>query len=283
MKKLKQIISQIQTNESYTTEEYKSLVWQYICYSPKMPARLQQQQLLDQSEKQTLKVTDPHFAKGELNFNTFKWGKGKKRVLITHGWGSKGIDFSDIITELISNDDFEIITFDAPGNGSSEGELSNLLLFVQAVKAVINHYGEPNILIGHSLGAMANALALKEMQIKVSVLISLTPLIKLKENFEMSMNAIGISRAAQTNFLESFEQMFGVPASKFEMSTCYDDKNQTTHWLGYDVNDQILPNSYLREFLASNPAIASKNYEDAGHYLIIKSPIVISDLVEIAI
>lgn len=281
MKTLKHIISQIQSSENESSPEFKSLLWKYICYSPKMAAHLQQQQLLDLSEIHTLKVNDPHFAKGDLNFNTFKWGKGKHKILLTHGWGSKAIDFSDIITSLSQNEDFEIIAFDAPGSGSSEGELSNLLLFVQAIKAIVTHYGQPNILIGHSLGALANIIAMKDLQIKPSVLISLTPLLKLKENFEASMNAVGISPSAQADFLNSFAEKFGVAASHFELVNWYGSNGQTIHWVGYDVNDKVLPFSYLQAFLEANSEISSKNYEDTGHERIIKFPAVIEDIFRI--
>ena len=200
MKKLRQTIAEIQSLDPDSSNQIEPLLWQYICYSPKMPVRLQQQQLVDQAKKSVLKVTDEYFAKKELSFNTFRWGNGRFKVLLTHGWGSKAIDFSEIIVALTAIEDLEIISFDAPGNGSSEGELSNLLLYIQAVKAVVQYYGKPDIVVGHSLGAMANLVALGEMEIKPSLLVSLTPLIRLKENFEFSMAAIGISQLEQANF-----------------------------------------------------------------------------------
>ena len=109
-----------------------------------MPVRLQQEQLLNEAEKFSLRVSDDYFAKKDLLFNGFKWGNGSRKVLITHGWGSKAADFSEIITGLKRVNDLEIIAFDAPGNGSSEGELSNLLLFSEAVKAIILNYGKPD-------------------------------------------------------------------------------------------------------------------------------------------
>jgi hypothetical protein len=79
------------------------MLWQLICYSPKMSPRLQQQQLLDEAQKFTLPVDDPHFAKSVLNFNGFIWGDGSKKVLISHGWGSKAIDFDEVIYRVKSN------------------------------------------------------------------------------------------------------------------------------------------------------------------------------------
>ncbi len=279
MKKLRQIIAQIKTTTS-ATDEFAELIWQLICYSPKMPVRLQQEQHLNEAEKFSLAIKDEHFEKKELTFNGFKWGTGSKKLLITHGWGSKAADFTEMITALRTISDLEIIAFDAPGNGSSEGELSNLLLYVQAVRAIASEYGNPDILIGHSLGAIANVIALKELGYTPSLLISIAPLIRLKENFEYSMNMVGIMQPDQDKFLESFENKFNNPASFYNLNDWYSFDTQFKHLLAYDPNDQVSTYSYLEEFLNANRSIISQKYDDVGHERIIKSPQVINDLVE---
>jgi pimeloyl-ACP methyl ester carboxylesterase len=281
MKKLRQIITQIKTDTTATPDEFNDMLWQLICYSPKMPLRLQQEQLLNDAEKFSLKVKDEHFAKMELIFQGFKWGNGTRKVLITHGWGSKAADFIDIITALRGIDDLEIIAFDAPGNGSSEGELSNLLLYIRAIKAIISDYGKPDIMIGHSLGAMANIIALKETMITPSLLISLTPLIRLKENFEGSMTAVDTPQIAQDRFLKSFEDKFNMPASYYNLNDWYPFDAKLKHWLAYDENDVISTYNYIKEFLDKYPFIASRNYDGVGHERILKSPELINDLVEL--
>ena len=281
MKQLRQIINDIKALSPESTNKLENLLWPYICYSPKMPLRLAQEQLLQSAETLSLTVNDEYFAGKELRFNTFKWGNGKRKLLLTHGWGSKAIDFSELITALAENEDLEIIAFDAPGNGSSEGELSNLLLFKQAVKAIVSHYGTPDVVIGHSLGAMANIIALREMRITPSLLISMAPLVRLKEKFEASMDVLNIPQVSQTAFLESFNTKFGVPACHFILENWYEFDVQLNHWVIYDSNDAISPYSYLKEFLDNHQFIKAKNYEGTGHDKIIKSPIIIADLVEI--
>jgi hypothetical protein len=281
MKKLRQIVNEIKALSPGQPAELGALLWPYICYSPKMPLRLAQEQLLEGAQKISLTVKDDYFADKELVFNTFKWGRGKHKLLLTHGWGSKAADFSELISALIAVDDIEIIAFDAPGNGSSEGELSNLLLFVQAVKAIVLHYGAPDIMIGHSLGAMANIIALRETKLTPSLLISLTPLVRLKENFEASMGTLNIPQASQIAFLESFEAKFGVPASHFTLDNWYEFDDQLNHWLFYDSADAISPYAYLKEFLANHSPIKVKDYKGVGHDKAIKSPVIISDVVEL--
>jgi pimeloyl-ACP methyl ester carboxylesterase len=279
MKKLKQIILQTQVLIKDQPEDLNSVLWQLICYPPKMPVRLLQEQLLNEATPFSLKVIDEYFANKELAFNGFKWGNGKHKVLITHGWGSKAADFSEIITALRQLKDIEIIAFDAPGNGRSEGELSNLLLFNLAIKAIISDYGKPDIVIGHSLGVMANIIALKETGLVPALLISLTPLVRLKENFEASMNVAGVPLQAQENFFKSFEKLFNKPASYYNLIEWYTFDGPLKHWLAYDKNDLTSPYKFLEEFLNVNPYIDSKNYSDAGHERILKSPEMINDLV----
>jgi hypothetical protein len=280
MKKLKQIIAQTKEVAAANASGFNNLVWQLICYSPKMAVRLQQEQLLNEAKHFSLTVSDDYFAKKELTFNGFKWGSGKHKILITHGWGSKAADFGDIITALREIDDVEIIAFDAPGNGSSEAELSNLLLFILAAEAIIETYGKPDVMIGHSLGAMANVMVIKEMGITPSLLVSLTPLVRLKENFEASMNAAGVQQQAQDEFLESFEELFGYPASWYNLNRQYLFDIEPNHWLAYDHADLVAPYTYLQGFLNANSSVNTKHYEGTGHERILKSPEMIADLVK---
>ena len=281
MKKLRQIINDVKTRIADTPDEFDDLLWQLICYSPKMPLRLQQEQLLNEAEKFTLTVKDEYFAKKELHFNGFKWGTGEKKVLITHGWGSKAADFSEIITALRGDDNLEIIAFDAPGCGSSEGELSNLLLFKEAVKAIAQSYGQPEVVIGHSLGGMANVVALSEMALTPSLLISITPLIRLKENFEASMSIVGVPQQAQAKFLDDFRDMYKIPASHYNLNDWYPFDAGLKHWLAYDKDDQVSTYNYMEEFLNNYPFIESREYPGAGHERILKSPQLISDIVDL--
>ncbi|SEP18255.1 alpha/beta hydrolase [Mucilaginibacter sp. OK283] len=280
MKKLKLLHRHILALENKEDVNLTDMLWQLICYSPKMSPRLQQQQLLDEAQKFTLPVDDPHFAKSVLNFNGFIWGNGSKKVLITHGWGSKAIDFDEVIAGLKAIDDIQIIAFDAPGNGSSEGELSNLILFAKAAEAVISRYGAPDVMIGHSLGAMANVIAINETNIKPALQISIAPLIKLKENFKATMNAAEVPVSAQEKFFESFRELFELDASYFDINTKH-ITGALKHWLAFDKEDKVSPYDYLQEFLTFNPDIVTHEYLGLGHERIVKDAGVVADIVEL--
>jgi pimeloyl-ACP methyl ester carboxylesterase len=281
MKKLKELFNQVKVLNGTNNQDITDLLWQLICYSPKMPLRLQQQQLLDEAKPFILQVDDPHFSGSILKFNGFIWGNGGCKVLITHGWGSKAADFADLITTLQTLDNLQIIAFDAPGNGSSEAELSNLLLFARATEAVMNTYGAPDVMIGHSLGAMANTMAINNTGNKPSLLVSIAPLVRLKENFIATMMFAGAPQAAQDHFFESFQSLFKTQASDFDLNELYEDDNAVKHWLAYDPEDKIAPYAYLQEFLTAHPAIITQQYEAVGHERIIKNTELIEVILEL--
>jgi pimeloyl-ACP methyl ester carboxylesterase len=280
MKNRKQIIAQILTLKDNPSPELDALIWKFICYPPKMPLRQHQEQLLAQAAQFSLTVNDPYFSQRELTFNGFTWGSGSRKIMITHGWGSKAADFSDVIIALLTLDDVQIISWDAPANGSSEGELSNLLLFVQAITAVIGKYGKPDILIGHSIGAMANVVALNQLEIIPALLVSITPLITMKENFAASMTAVGIPEVSQTTFLDSFEEKYGFKPDVFNMDDLYHFGPELNHWLAYDILDLVSPFSYMEHFLDSHPEINTLQCDGAGHDRIIKSEAMIGGLTD---
>jgi pimeloyl-ACP methyl ester carboxylesterase len=276
LKRLKQIVNELKLTQ---TDPDAALMREFIFYSPKMPLRLHQEQLIKASKQFSLKVFDTYFTNAELSINCFSWGSGKRKVLLTHGWASKALDFYELIVELLKIKDLEIIAFDAPGNGSSISEFSNLMLYADSVKSIALNYAQPNVLIGHSLGGMANVIALQELEITSDLLISIAPLIRLKENFEQSLDSVNIGAKHQDIFFSNFANEFPVSAGHFNLTNLYQLSPDLDHFLAFDPADHISPYAYLSEFLDKYPAIKSKSFEEVGHYKILKSLDVIGEIV----
>ena len=276
MKRLKGIVNEL----TQAAEPAQERIREFIFYSPKMPLRLHQQQLLSEAHAFTLPVRDDYFSGSEVEINCFSWGKGTNKLLLTHGWASKAADFYELIQELRSIDNLEIIAFDAPGNGSSISEFSNLMLYVESIKSISNFYAKPDVLIGHSLGGMANVLAIQNLDLTPRLLISIAPLIRLKENFEQSMQSVEIKPEARQLFFENFSKEFPVDAGYFNLQDRYELDENINHYLAYDPEDHISPLAYLEEFLTDHPAISAQAFEGVGHYKILKSVPVISEVLK---
>lgn len=260
----------LQVKQAQDHQELISALWNYISFPIRLPNRPHQQVLLEQAITFSMQAPDPYFAKKELTFNGYIWGNGTKKIYLTHGWSSKAADFTEIITALKELDDVQIIAFDALGNGSSEGELSNLMLYVKPLEAIIKTYGMPDVLIGHSLGVMANIVALKEFQAQPKLLISITPVVELEQNFTGMMNYAQVSAENQAAWFEAFHDYYKLPVNYFDMKSLYAVPASTKHMLFYDQNDELLPYGQLSEFLQQQPQLITKDFNGAGHYKILK-------------
>ena len=91
---------------------------------------------------------------------TWTWGKGPA-VLLVHGWGGHAGRLTPFVDSLLSAG-FSVVAFDAPGHGIARGRVSSLPEFVAAIRAVEAEHGPFRAVIGHSLGAAAAALAVRE-------------------------------------------------------------------------------------------------------------------------
>lgn len=280
MKVYKEIVAQAREMKSSSTAEQEAILWKLLCYAAKMPLRKNQEELISQATPIVLEAADTHFSGEILPFNAFKWGSGSKLILVTHGWSSKAADFTSLITALIALEEVTVIAFDAPGNGSSTGELSNLILFTEALQAIYRQFGNPDIVIGHSLGAMANMMSLEQADIKPELLISIAPVINLKALFNNMMEAVHVPGQVRENFFERFFERFNKPASAYDLTNYTLEAASKDHWIAYDDQDAVVNTDFLIEFLKLHPAIETTLFSGTGHEKLIRREELLQELMQ---
>lgn len=91
----------------------------------------------------------------------YEWSADGPSVLLVHGWGGCAAQFVAWIGPLLAAG-FRVIAYDAPGHGDSEGTLSSAPASGGTIKALAAHFGDFEMILAHSLGAIATALALAE-------------------------------------------------------------------------------------------------------------------------
>jgi predicted alpha/beta hydrolase family esterase len=87
----------------------------------------------------------------------FRWNHPQPRkLLILHGFESSCYNFDHFISLAIKQG-YEVLAFDAPAHGQSEGKTISLPDYVEMIRKIVELYGPVIAFIGHSFGGLAIA------------------------------------------------------------------------------------------------------------------------------
>ncbi|HYC27849.1 MAG TPA: alpha/beta fold hydrolase, partial [Chitinophagaceae bacterium] len=121
--------------------------------------------------RRTRKKKPPIFDKGEklhftlegLTINGHRWNPHQpKKILIVHGFESTSYNFDRYVGPLIKKG-YEVLAFDAPAHGISEGKRITLPLYVAMLEKINERYGPIHGFLAHSFGGLALAHFLEKV------------------------------------------------------------------------------------------------------------------------
>ncbi len=168
---------------------------------------------------------------------TTKLSNGKK-VLLVHGFDSYSYKFEKYITLLLSQN-FEVLTFDAPAHGISEGKTINTQIYRDLIWKVEEIYGPLFGIIAHSLGGIASSLAAEKMN-TLQKLVLIAPATETERAVNNFLKLIHLNKSFKMEFLKVIEQTAKLPFSYFSVSRAIKNIGANTLWL-HDTGDRVCP------------------------------------------
>src|SRR5262245_26950465 len=148
---------------------------------------------------------------------TWRWGPADApAVLLVHGWGGLAAQMRGFVAPLLAAG-FRVVAYDQPAPGYSEGRLTGLPDFADALAAVAQHHEGVHAVVAHSLGAAGAAVALSRgLDIERAVLIGApSDFVGYTRRFArwhwMPERARRVMQAA-------IEERFGVPMADLEVA-----------------------------------------------------------------
>ena len=112
-----------------------------------------------------------HIPSINKNIMVYEYGKSEKKILLVHGWSGRGTQLFKIADVLLENG-YSVVSFDAPSHGKSEGSTTIMSEFIESILEIEKEYGPFEFVIGHSLGGMSVLNALKsDLKVKKAVII----------------------------------------------------------------------------------------------------------------
>ncbi len=153
---------------------------------------------------------------GHLAAWRWGWG-GRRRVLLVHGWGGRGLQLGAMAQPLVEAG-FDVIAYDAPGHGLSSGSRSSLPAMADAVGTMVRSLGGVDGIIAHSFGASActNALARPQTTPDVQRLVYLSPATDMVGLTEQFTDLVGFGPHIAPRLRRGIERRFRVPFEEWQ-------------------------------------------------------------------
>jgi pimeloyl-ACP methyl ester carboxylesterase len=226
-------------------------------------------EILEKAEIKTILIS-PGTENLEEQIVYYRWGKGRRRVLLVHGWAGKAAQYFNFIANLIKAN-FEVIGFDAPAHGRSSGELASGPAFARAAREVADTVGPLDFAIAHSMGAAALSMAMFHgMNVRKAVLLSPVAFIMPLLNDFMT------SRGMHRDEREQLTAMFRSKYRNEVLSVPDMARNfRTEALILHDRDDQELPYEQAEAIAHAWPNAQLVATPNVGHWRILRSKEVI--------
>ena len=211
-----------------------------------------------------------HFYVKAKNVYAYSWGSGQKKILLVHGWGGKSSQFMSIILNLVKLG-YEVVAFDAPGHGLSDGNDSDILLFEKAIQEINSILGEFECIIGHSLGAVASLLAQKN-GLKAKRIITISAPSIAEDILYLFRKNINASEAITKHIEDHIENKYGLPFYHLSGETIAEQLTcKTPTLLIHDKDDKQVPIKHLNALKDKLPHAEHFYSEGYGHNHILEN------------
>lgn len=207
----------------------------------------------------------------------YAYGNSSKKILLVHGWSGRGTQLVKIADAFIENE-YSIISFDAPAHGKSGTKTTLMLEFIESILEVEKAYGPFEYAVGHSLGGMSILNAIKKgLHVKKAVVIgSGNSVINIVNTF---IEKIGLPNDVAVLMKNNFEKKYHFEMESFSAYVAAKEVKIPVLVI-HDTDDKDIPVSeayHLAEHLTDKEILITNSL---GHRKILGDSKVIHKIVE---
>jgi alpha-beta hydrolase superfamily lysophospholipase len=196
-----------------------------------------------------------------------------KKVMILHGFSSYAYKFEHYVPLLLQMG-YEVLAFDAPGHGDSEGKIVNALVYKRFICLVNELENGIDAFIAHSFGGLALSLALQELPGAASKkMVLIAPATETTTALQWFYKMLQVKPDLQAAIEAYIISMAGKPISYFSVTHSLSVIDTPCLWI-HDKNDRICPFSDTlqaqtnakaqQEFFITEGLGHNKVYRDQG-------------------
>jgi len=203
---------------------------------------------------------------------TYSWGQGPT-ILMTHGWSGRGTQFRKFIIPF-NNAGYQVVSFDGPAHGKSEGRSTNVTEFHDVIKQLETSHGPFVATIGHSFGGVANLYAHVQGVHMSKMIMIATPTIS-EDIINESVRKLNGSPARGEYLKNYIYKNFGIHFEDISVLKLIEQVNDIDLMAIHDVEDKDVSIRHPEALLEKYPKANLIKTKGLGHLRILKSPDVV--------
>jgi len=244
---------------------------EHLFRTPPRSARLRsEQRVLDQGERREIPF-------GRRNVVAWFWGKSPRTVLLVHGWGGHAGRLSRFVGPLLEAG-FSVMAIDAPAHGDSDGRQTGLPDVAAAILEAGRVAGPLAGLIGHSMGAAAAVLALRD-GLRAERVVLLAPPTNPEEFSARFARSLCIPPAVRERMKQRLTERHGWQWPRLRLLACVPDR-PVPLLIFHDARDVKVPLRDQQAILKTWQGASIVRTRGLGHHKIARSPEVILSAVD---
>jgi pimeloyl-ACP methyl ester carboxylesterase len=216
-------------------------------------------------------------AMGTLTVNgkrvvTYRWGDGRRPVLLIHGWQSRASRWAHLIPPLQALG-FTPVAFDAPGNGASGGWTTNALEYRAVILELHREYGPFEAVVAHSFGALCALLALRS-GLEAPRLVAISGVTDFDYLVESFVRQAGLSARAARALRRRTEQEIEAVGLRWSLMS---GPVEASMVVIHDAQDRMVDHTHAVRMAKAHPGRAQLvTTNGLGHHRILADPSVIT-------
>lgn len=182
-----------------------------------------------------------HFVFEGKNIYGYRCNPSPKKILLLHGFSSTCQHFARFVQPLI-NKGYEVLAFDAPAHGRSEGTIVNAMDYCNLILQINTLYGPVEGYIAHSFGGISLALAWEQMNTDEHIkVVLIAPATETTSAIDGTFAMLKLSNKVLRNSMDEviFEKS-GKPTSWFSIRRAIRNFKGKILWI-HDEDDDVTP------------------------------------------
>ncbi|MEO6538879.1 MAG: alpha/beta hydrolase [Ferruginibacter sp.] len=175
-----------------------------------------------------------------------------QKVLLLHGFSSYSYKFDQFVLPLLKKQ-YEVLAFDAPAHGYSEGKTINAVEYAEMIKKIISLFGPVQSFIAHSFGGIAVCLALEQLpHTENTKIVLIAPATETSSAIDGAFTMLGIkNNSLRKSFDEFIFNISGKPTEWYSVRRAIKNIKARVFWI-HDEDDEVTPFADVKKVIEDN-------------------------------